>query len=394
MFVAERTLCSAVFGLQRWIIAVQEQKMFQVFPTARLRPSPFFNSVMAEGCTSASIYNRMILPASFGDKEKEYWDLINGVVMWDVGVERQVQLEGPDASKLAQILSPRDLSKCKIGQGKYVPMCNHDGILINDPIMLKLRDDLYWFSIADSDIWFWARAIAAERGLNVTISEPDVSPLAVQGPKAPAVVSSIFGDWVHDLKYFWFSETEINGIPVAVQRSGWSKQGGFEIYLQDGTRGDELWSIVKEAGQPYAIGNGGPTSPERTESGLVSCGSDSDDTTNPFEVRLGKYIDLDVADDVVGIKALRLIKAQGPKRHQLGLALEGNIADPLSFHWEDILVDGKKVGDMTQCVWSPRLKRNIGYALISCSCKVGDSVTLLRSAGRETQAILVDLPFL
>ena len=394
MFVAESTLCSVVFGLQRLITAVQEQKMFQVFPTARLRPSPFFNSVMAEGCTSASIYNRMILPASFGDKEKEYWDLINGVVMWDVGVERQVQLEGPDASKLAQILSPRDLSKCKIGQGKYVPMCNHDGILINDPIMLKLRDDLFWFSIADSDIWFWARAIAAERGLNVTISEPDVSPLAVQGPKAPAVVSSIFGDWVHDLKYFWFSETEINGIPVAVQRSGWSKQGGFEIYLQDGTRGDELWSIVKEAGQPYAIGNGGPTSPERTESGLVSCGSDSDGTTNPFEVRLGKFIDLDVADDVVGIKALRLIKAEGPKRHQLGLALEGNIADPLSFHWEDILVDGKKVGDMTQCVWSPRLRRNIGYALISCSCKVGDSVTLLRSAGREIKASLVDLPFL
>ena len=394
MFVAESTLCSVVFGLQRLITAFQEQKMFQVFPTARLRPSPFFNSVMAEGCTSASIYNRMILPASFGDKEKEYWDLINGVVMWDVGVERQVQLEGPDASKLAQILSPRDLSKCKIGQGKYVPMCNHDGILINDPIMLKLRDDLFWFSIADSDIWFWARAIAAERGLNVTISEPDVSPLAVQGPKAPAVVSSIFGDWVHDLKYFWFSETEINGIPVAVQRSGWSKQGGFEIYLQDGTRGDELWSIVKEAGQPYAIGNGGPTSPERTESGLVSCGSDSDGTTNPFEVRLGKFIDLDVADDVVGIKALRLIKAEGPKRHQLGLALEGNIADPLSFHWEDILVDGKKVGDMTQCVWSPRLQRNIGYALISCSCKVGDSVTLLRSAGREIKASLVDLPFL
>jgi len=394
VFVAESTLCSVVFGLQRLITAVQEQKMFQVFPTARLRPSPFFNSVMAEGCTSASIYNRMILPASFGDKEKEYWDLINGVVMWDVGVERQVQLEGPDASKLAQILSPRDLSKCKIGQGKYVPMCNHDGILINDPIMLKLRDDLFWFSIADSDIWFWARAIAAERGLNVTISEPDVSPLAVQGPKAPAVVSSIFGDWVHDLKYFWFSETEINGIPVAVQRSGWSKQGGFEIYLQDGTRGDELWSIVKEAGQPYAIGNGGPTSPERTESGLVSCGSDSDGTTNPFEVRLGKFIDLDVADDVVGIKALRLIKAEGPKRHQLGLALEGNIADPLSFHWEDILVDGKKVGDMTQCVWSPRLQRNIGYALISCSCKVGDSVTLLRSAGREIKASLVDLPFL
>ena len=368
--------------------------MFQIFPTARLRPSPFFNSIVAEGCTSVSIYNRMILPASFGDKEKEYWDLINGVVMWDVGIERQVQLEGPDASKLAQILSPRDLSKCKVGQGKYVPMCNHDGILINDPIMLKLRDDLYWFSIADSDIWIWARAIAAERGFDVKVSEPDVSPLAVQGPKAAAVVSSIFGDWVHDLKYFWFSETEINGIPVAVQRSGWSKQGGYEIYLRDGARGDELWSIVKEAGQPYGIGNGGPTSPERVESGLVSCGSDTDDTTNPFEVRLGKYIDLDVADDVVGIKALRHINAEGPKRHQLGLVLEGDVADPLSFHWENILFNGAKVGDMTQCVWSPRLKKNIGYALISHICNVGDTVTLCRSAGRKVKANLVDLPFL
>ena len=368
--------------------------MFQVFPTARLRPSPYFKSVMAEGCTSASIYNRMILPASFGDTEKEYWDLINGVVMWDVGVERQVQLEGPDAGKLAQILCPRDLSKCKIGQGKYVPMCNHDGVLINDPIMLKLREDLYWFSIADSDIWFWARAIAAERGLDVKITEPDVSPLAVQGPKSAAVVSSIFGDWVHDLKYFWFSETELNGIPVAVQRSGWSKQGGFEIYLRDGTRGEELWNIVKEAGQPYGIGNGGPTSPERTESGLVSCGSDTDENTNPFEVRLGGYVDLFVADEVVGIQALRRIYEEGPKRHQLGLVVEGDSPDALAFSWEDILMNGKKVGDMTNCVWSPRLQKNIGYALISRSCTIGDIVTLRRADGRHVQASLVDIPFL
>ena len=368
--------------------------MFQVHATARLRPSPFFNSVVAEGCTNASIYNRMILPASFGDKNKEYWDLLNGVVMWDVGAERQVQLEGPDAGKLAQILSPRDLSKCKIGQGKYVPLCNHDGILINDPILLKLREDLFWFSIADSDIWFWARAIAAERGLDVKISEPDVSPLAVQGPKAGAVVSSIFGDWVHNLKYFWFAESEINGIPVAVQRSGWSKQGGFEIYLRDGTRGDELWNIVKEAGAPFDIGNGGTTSPERTESGLVSCGSDSDGTTNPYEVRLGNYIDLDVPDDVIGIQALRRIHAEGPKRHQLGLILEGETPDPLSFHWEDITVDGQKVGDMTNCVWSPRLSKNIGYALISRSCTIGDTVTLSRSGGRKVAATLVDMPFL
>lgn len=368
--------------------------MFQVFPTARLRPSPFYHSVMAEGCTAASIYNRMILPASFGDKEKEYWDLVNGCVMWDVGVERQVQLEGPDAAALAQILCVRDISKCKIGQGKYVPLCNHDGVLINDPIMLKLRDDLFWFSVADSDIWFWARAIAAERGMDVTVSEPDVSPLAVQGPLAPQVVTSIFGDWVNDLKYFWFQETELNGIPLAVQRSGWSKQGGFEIYLRDGTRGDELWQIVKEAGQPFGIGNGGPTSPERTESGLVSYGSDTDDTTNPFEVRMGQYVSTDLPDEVIGMKALRQIKEEGPLRHQLGLILDGDIPDPLAFHWEKIMMNGEVVGDMTNCVWSPRMHKNIGYALISVKCQVGDTVILHRSEGRMTEAKLVEMPFL
>ena len=368
--------------------------MFNVFPTARLRPSPFFKSVMAEGCSAASIYNRMILPASFGNPDKEYWDLVERCVMWDVAAERQVQLMGPDAATLAQMLSPRDLSKQKVGQGKYVPLCNHNGILINDPICLKLADDLFWFSIADSDIWFWARAIAAERGLNVDISEPDVSPLAVQGPKAENVVASIFGDWVRDLKYFWFNETEINGIPVAVQRSGWSKQGGFEIYLRDGTRGDELWGIVKEAGQPYGIGNGGPTSPERTESGLVSVGSDTDDTTNPFEVRLGKFMNMDVPDDVVGIQALRNIQAQGPKRQQLGLILDGDSKDPMAFHWEDISVNGQKVGDMTQCVWSPRLEKNIGYGLVSVDCQLGDTVIIHRSAGRQVTAELVDIPFI
>ncbi|HSG35897.1 MAG TPA: glycine cleavage T C-terminal barrel domain-containing protein [Paracoccaceae bacterium] len=366
--------------------------MFTIFPTARLRPSPFFEATLADGLAGASIYNRMVMPANYGDREAEYWRLINGVSMWDVAVERQVQLTGKDAGKLAQILSPRDLSKCKVGQGKYVPLCNHEGVLINDPILLKLDEDRYWFSIADSDIWFWARAIGAERGLDVKVTEPDVSPLAVQGPKAEDVVAHIFGDWVREVKYFWFKETEINGIPVAVQRSGWSKQGGFEIYLKDGSRGTELWNIVKEAGQPYGIGPGAPTTPERTESGLVSCGGDTDDTTNPFEVRLGKYVDLDVPDDVVGIKALRRIAAEGPKRHQLGLILEGETPAPLGFAWEEITKDGRKVGDMTNCVWSYRMKQNIGYALIGTDCQPGETVEIRRKGGAVT-ARLVELPF-
>lgn len=368
--------------------------MFDVFPTARLRPSPFFHAIKAEGCTSASIYNRMILPASFGNPDKEYWDLIERCVMWDVGAERQVQLEGPDAAKLAQIISARDLSKMKIGQGKYVPICNHQGVLINDPICLKLRDDLFWFSVADSDIWFWARAIAAERGLNVEVSEPDVSPLAVQGPMAEDVVASICGDWVRDLKYFWFKEAEINGIPVAVQRSGWSKQGGFEIYLRDGERGLELWNIVKEAGQPYGIGNGGPTSPERVESGLVSVGSDTDGKTNPFEAGLGRFVNLDVPDDVIGIQALRRINEEGPARRMVGIRLEGDEPDPFGFHWENIMIGDEKIGSLTNSVFSPRLRKNIGYGLVRADTKLGEQVQIVRSRTHTVNGMVVEMPFI
>jgi aminomethyltransferase len=364
-----------------------------VFPTARLRTSPFYESAVAEGMVAASVYNRMIMPTSYGHPEEEYWRLITGVSQWDVGVERQVQLKGPDAGRLAQILTPRDLSKCEVGQGKYAPICNHRGTIINDPIALKLAEDLYWLSIADSDIWFWAGAIAAERGLDVEVSEPDVSPMAIQGPKAEDVVAAVLGDWVRSLKYFWFRETEIEGIPVAVQRSGWSKQGGFEIYLKDGNKGAKLWNIVKEAGKPWGIGPGAPATAERTESGLLSVGGDTDENTNPFEVRLGKYVDLDVSDEVVGIQALRKIKREGPKRHQLGLVLEGDRPAPLGFKREDIVIADGKVGEMTNCVWSPRMKANIGYALISVRHLPGESVDVVRKGGR-VPAKLVELPFL
>jgi glycine cleavage system aminomethyltransferase T len=367
--------------------------MFTIHPTARLRPSPFYEATLVDGLAGASVYNRMIMPANYGDRDAEYWRLINGVSMWDVSVERQVQLTGPDAARAAQILSPRDLSTCKVGQGKYIPLCNHRGTLINDPILLKLDEDRFWFSIADSDIHLWARAILGERGLDVDVTEPDVSPLAVQGPRAEDVIAAIFGDWVRDMKYFWFRETEINGIPVALQRSGWSKQGGFEIYLKDGTRGAQLWNIVKEAGRPFGIGPGAPTTAERTESGLLSVGGDTDEATNPFEVRLGKYVDLDVPDEVVGIHALRRIHAEGPKRHQLGVILAGDAPAPLGFRWEGIHAGGAKIGDMTNCVWSPRMQANIGYALVSRAAQPGDIVELMRPGG-PVQAHLVELPFL
>lgn len=238
--------------------------MFSITPSARLRPSPFFDCTVDAGVTGFTTYNHMLLPTGYGHPEEEYWRLINGVTMWDVAVERQIQLLSRDAGSLAQILSPRDLSKCREDQGKYVALCNHSETIINDPILLKRSDNCCWLSIA------------VERGLDFEVTEADISPLAVQGPMAEVVVAAIFGDWIRDLRYFWFQETEIQGIPVAVARSGWSKQGGFEVYLMDGSRGSELWNIVREAGQPFDIGPGNPNNVEQIESGLISWGGDND----------------------------------------------------------------------------------------------------------------------
>ena len=239
----------------------------------------------------------------------------------------------------------------------------------------------------------FARAIAAERGLDVDVFEPDVSPLAVQGPEAENVIASIFGDWVRELKYFWFKEAEISGIPLQVARSGWSKQGGFELYLMDGSKASELWNLVREAGKPWNIGPGNPNMSERIESGLLSYGSDTDDNTNPFEIRMEKYIDLDIPDDTIGIQALRKIASDGPKRHQVGVILEGGTPSDIVAEWLDIEQDGKKIGSMTSGVWSRRLEKNIGLSLIDINVKIGESA-VVKTINGECNCKVVALPFL
>ncbi|MEM6659606.1 MAG: glycine cleavage T C-terminal barrel domain-containing protein [Pseudomonadota bacterium] len=367
--------------------------MPQIVSAGRLRKSPFYASTVKEGAESLLTYNRMLIPRGYGDREAEYWRLINGVSMWDVAVQRQVQIKGPDAGRLAQILCVRDLSNQQIGQGKYVALCDHQGVLINDPIALRVADDCYWLSIGNSDIWFWARCVAGERSLNVEISEPDVSPLAVQGPRAEDVVASLLGDWVRDLKYFWFKDAMIEGIPLKVVRAGWSKQGGFELFLMDGSKGDQLWDLVKEAGQPFDIGPGYPNPSERTESGLLNWGVDTDENTNPFEVRMSKFIDLDVQDDVIGVKALRRLRAKGVRRHQLGITLDIPEEPEQQATWLTILRDGAPVGHMTHQAWSYRLGRLIGYALVSVDCTPGQSVDVMKD-GKPVPAQLVNIPFL
>jgi len=367
--------------------------MALVSPNARVRRSPYHEATRAAGVTSVEIYNRMEMPTGYGDPEAEYWRLIEGAALWDVACERQVQIAGPDAARLAQILAPRDLARCPVGQGRYVALCDHEGVLINDPVLLKLAPDRFWLSIADADIWLWARAIAAERRLDVVIDEPDVSPLAVQGPKAEAVVASLFGDWVRELHRFAFRETRLAGISLVVARSGWSKQGGFELYLLDGSKATALWEMVMEAGGPFGIGPGSPNDVERIESGLLAFGCDTDAGTNPFEVRLGRFVDLDVPDDTIGIAALRRIATVGPVRQQLGVMLAEEAPRERAVGRFAVLAGGERIGTTTELVWSWRLQRTIGLALVDAAAVPGSAVEVRLDAGSFAGS-LRELPFL
>lgn len=359
----------------------------------RLRKSPFFDATVKAGVTQLTVYNHMLMPTSYGDPEGEYWRLINDVSLWDVAAERQVEFRGPDAARLAQYLTPRDLSKCRIGRGKYVPLCNHQGHLLNDPVLLRIGEDRYWLSLADSDIRLWVQAVIAEGGFAVEAREPDVSPLAVQGPGAEAVVAELFGDWVKDLKYFWFREADLGGIPLVVARSGWSKQGGFELYLRDGSRGTELWDAVWEAGRAHAIGPGAPNGIERVESALLSYGTDTEPETNPFEVGLSRYVDLEQEAEFIGKAALQGIAADGPRRHQLGLFIEEHAPIVPNQHKWPVQVAGRTVGNVTAAVYSPRLERNIALALVESHVSAGGEAATVLTPDGPRQAETTTLPF-
>lgn len=338
---------------------------FELAIGANLRKSPYYEATLQAGVKSFSVYNHMLIPAHFGDPDAEYRRLMTGVAMWDVAAQRQVELAGPDAMKLAQYLTPRNLSGTRVGQGRYVPICDHDGYLINDPVLLKLAEDKVWLSVADSDIHLWAQAIAQEKGWAVTVGEPDVSPLAIQGPRAVDVTEALFGAWVRDLRYFGFHETTLAGIPLVLARSGWSKQGGFELYLTDASRGQDLWDRVAAAGAAFGIGPGAPNDIERVESGLISYGSDMRRQVipaDPFEMGMGGLVDLGRSDDFVGRAALHRIAAKGPARRRTGFWIDGTPAAP--GHQVPVWQGDTAVGMLSELVFSPRLGRSIGIGLL------------------------------
>lgn len=357
------------------------------------RKSPFFEATKRYGCQAYDIYNHMYLPGLYDDAEKEYEHLLNHVTLWDVSVERQVEITGKDGFKFTNYLVTRDLTKCDVGQGKYVLLCNEDGGIINDPVLLRLEKNHFWLSLANSDTLLWAQGVAVHSGMDVEIGEPDVSPLQVQGPKSKNVVRALFGPKVLDLPYYSFLETRVDGIPVIVTRTGWSAEVGYEIYLRDGSRGDDLWERVMAAGKPHNIRPIAPSELRRIEAGILNYGSDMTLDDNPYEVGLGWLVDLDKKSDFVGRAALARIKKQGVKKKLVGVEIHGpKIFSWLSEPWP-VKANGKTVGKLTAMTYSPRLRKNLAYAMVPVEhSKLGTHLTVVAPKG-ERKATVVRRPF-
>ena len=343
----------------------------------QIRKSPFYEATVRWGAKSFSVYNHMYIPRDFGDPERNFWNLVNEAILCDVAVERQVQISGPDASKFVQMMSPRDLSSMKVGQCKYVILTNQKGGILNDPVLLKLDEDRYWFSLADSDVLFWAQGLAHHSGFDVDIVEPDVSPLQLQGPKSRIIMSELFDEDFSDLKYYWFKKTKLGDIDLIVSRTGWSSELGYELFLLNHKQGDEHYERIMKKGKSLGLHPGHTSTIRRIEGAMLSYHADMDIHTNPFELGLERLIELDKKFDFVGKEALQRIKKEGLSRLQVGLILEGTpLPQPNTRFW-DLSHDGVNVGKVTSAVYSPRLKKNIALAMVSRSfTKIGTELTV------------------
>lgn len=357
--------------------------------------------------TKAMVYNHTVLPIGTDDPAAEYRALTQAAAIWDVGCERQVQITGADAHRLTTYLCARDLRDLPVGVARYAPMCDHDGRLVNDPMALRIDETTFWLSIADSDVLLWARAVAGEGGYDVEVTEPDVWPLAIQGPRATDVVAVALGEWVRDIRFFRFVRhdhrpqggSETDSIPLVVCRSGWSGQDGFELFLMDGTKGEQLWDLLWQAGEPFGLGVGAPNNSERIESFLLSFGGDTDPETDPDEAGIGRFVSLDDVDgsrtghDFIGKAALQARRASGSQRRLVGLVIEGDPPSPLRSPRSIQSPEGHPVGTLRALARSPRFKANIGLALLDPPWFEPDTDLQVTLDGTNRAAATTPLPF-
>jgi aminomethyltransferase len=359
----------------------------------QIRKSPFFDGTVRWGATDFSVYNHMYIPRSFGDPEQNFWNLVNDAILCDVAVERQVEISGPDAAAFVQLLTPRNLSQCAVGQCKYVLITNEAGGILNDPVLLRLEENRFWLSLADSDVLMWAQGVATHAGLDVTICEPDVSPLQLQGPKSGDIMATLFGEAIRDLKYYWLDHFELDGIPLVISRTGWSSELGYELYLLDGSQGEALWEKLMAVGEPMGLKPGHTSSIRRIEGGMLSYHADMDAHTNPFELGLDRLVDLEMPANFIGKAALKQVQQQGISRQQVGLELDGEpLPGPNTRFWP-VEVNGEVIGKVTSAVYSPRLKKNIALAMVAIGRSAVGTTCTVQLTGETRGGTIVPKPF-
>lgn len=360
----------------------------------RLRETPFTDRVLAGGAKSFTVYNHMLLPSWFRSMEEDYWHLVEHVQVWDVSVERQVQIRGPDATKLVQWMTPRDLSMAQDDQCFYVPLCDEHGCIMNDPIAIKISPDTWWLSIADSDVFLWAKGLAAGKGLDVEVCEPDVWPVAVQGPKADALMARVFGDEVLSIRFFRYKRLTWRGHPFIVARSGWSGQGGFEIYVDDAALGQALWDELFARGEDLNVGHGCPNNIERMETGLLSFGNDMGYSGTPLQCGLDRFCQLDSNIESMSIDALRKQRDNGVPSRLMGIVSQ---AVPALGRYTQLLYNGKPVGDITSQALSARYDAWLGYGVLDTDLinriKQGDACLQLQIDDATFDTVVCDLPY-
>jgi glycine cleavage system aminomethyltransferase T len=360
------------------------------------RKSPFFEATKRHGCKSWGIYNHMLLPTLYEDPVAEYWALLNDVTLWDVSVERIVEITGPDAFDFTNLLTCRDLSTCGVGQCKYAILTARRGGIVNDPVLLRIEEDRFWLALADSDALLYAKGVAAFAGMDVDLDEPDVSPLQVQGPKSRHVIADLFDEDVAGLRYYSCSEAEVDGIPVVVSRTGWTGEVGYEIYLRDGSRGDDLFERVFQAGEPYGIRVIAPSEARRIEAGIFNFGSDMRFSDTPLHVTgLERFVELDQEADFIGKDALERLRDEGVDRKLVGVELGGppmSDEGALNDFWP-VLDGDDRVGRITAGAWSPRLEKNVGYAWVPVAFEAARSALEAETPRGRVSATVAALPF-
>ena len=359
----------------------------------QVRKSPYSDAALRWGAKGFSVYNHMYIPRDFGDPHQNFWNLVNDAILCDVSVERQVEIKGPDAAKFTQYLTCRDLSNCEVGQCKYVLIVDQDGGIINDPILLRLAEDHFWLSIADSDVLLWARGVAVNSGMDVETGEPDVSPLQLQGPKSRDVLRAAFGDAPTELKYYHFVEYDWDGVPLIVSRTGWSSELGYEIFLRDGSHGDRLWEHIMAVGTPLGLKPGHTSSIRRIEGGMLSYHADMNLANNPYELGLDRLVNLDTEAEFIGKDALARIKDEGVRQRLVGLEIEGvPFVGSNDFFWP-LKMDGRQVGTITSAIYSPRLEKNIALGMLSVEHTAVGTELIVDKLGETRRGTIVPMPF-